>query len=326
MSFPKNFATTAIFRQKNRARTLRLIWGIRCLAVVFWLIPVLLCAVPTTWYVDATVSGTNGSGSSSSPCKTIGAAIAKSGTCDTIIVRSGTYAESVSLKSGAPGSPYTLKADTGARVIVTGFIPLPPGNWVQSGTNASGTIWTQTMSGVPRDLFLGNVKQPIARIPAPSQTWLPVQSVDASGTVITLSSSLGTTITNPGSAFVYAFNAKHDAYFPYPISQASGSAITLSGSANPSIAVGDTLILTNHTACLQAPGDWAYTALSSTSTQFYYATAGTALPPANLFTRTINLDGITIQNQSYVTVSGIESSGFSGGHGIYVRGGQATKR
>jgi len=72
-----------------------------------------------TRWVDAAV-GMEGSGTPSSPFKTISNAIQSSNPGDTIVVKSGTYAPFTIYKSGTSSAYFVLKPNTGAEVIIQG--------------------------------------------------------------------------------------------------------------------------------------------------------------------------------------------------------------
>ena len=71
----------------------------------------------TTRYVDAS-AGSEGSGTSSSPFKTITNAIAQSNAGDTIIVRAGSYPSFTISKSGTASAYFVLKANPGDTVTI----------------------------------------------------------------------------------------------------------------------------------------------------------------------------------------------------------------
>jgi hypothetical protein len=68
-----------------------------------------------------------GTGSSNAPFQTITAGIAAASTGDTVTVRAGVYRESVTVKSGTSGQPFTLQALPGERAVIAGSDALT--NW-----------------------------------------------------------------------------------------------------------------------------------------------------------------------------------------------------
>lgn len=97
-------------------------------------------AVGDTFYVSTGGSDSN-SGSSSSPFRSISKAAALAGPGDTVIIRAGTYRETIQLgASGTATAPITFKAETPGSVIVSGSDIVS--GWTRDGTtNAYSTTW-----------------------------------------------------------------------------------------------------------------------------------------------------------------------------------------
>ncbi|WP_168123802.1 LamG-like jellyroll fold domain-containing protein [Paenibacillus sp. HB172176] len=103
-----------------------------------------------TYYVDAANGNdSTGNGSSGSPWKTIGKAAGIAAAGDTVLIRSGTYRETVTpVNSGTSGNPITYKADTGATVEVSGL----------DSTTATWAVYSGDVykANIPMDLGPGN--------------------------------------------------------------------------------------------------------------------------------------------------------------------------
>src|SRR5262245_53946479 len=88
---------------------------------------VLLAAAPSwanDYYVDAKGGSEGNPGTSEAPFATLQAGLAAAMPGDTVIVRSGTYAEAPeTVRDGAEGRPITLRAEQSRGAIVTA-----PGN------------------------------------------------------------------------------------------------------------------------------------------------------------------------------------------------------
>ena len=117
----------------------------------------------------------SGGGTPARPFCTISAAVAaRGGPGVTILVHPGTYPEQVSIPcSGAPGSPFELKAPAGG-VIVDGADDLSdPGRWTQS----AGDVWLAAGVGwAPTQVFLDGERLapstvPPASLPPHSFAW-----------------------------------------------------------------------------------------------------------------------------------------------------------
>jgi hypothetical protein len=95
--------------------------------------------VGDTFYVSTSGSDNN-TGSSSSPFRSIGKAANLAGPGDTVIIRAGTYRESISLKNnGTATAPITFKAEQAGTVFIDGADVLS--GWQSEGSNVYSTAW-----------------------------------------------------------------------------------------------------------------------------------------------------------------------------------------
>lgn len=117
-----------------------------------------------TLHVDDDAT-TGGDGSLAKPFATIGAALKIVKPGDGIVVRAGTYRESLKLPSGAPGKPLTLMAAPGERVIVSGFTPI--NGWKPF----RGQIQVANINYQPDGLFVRQTLQPMAQSPNEGRAW-----------------------------------------------------------------------------------------------------------------------------------------------------------
>lgn len=92
-------------------------------------------------YVDAARGSTTGSGSSSSPLKTIAAGAAKAPSRGTVVVRAGTYHESVTVASN---KTITIQNYPNEAVWLDGSVPVT--NWTRSGSTWVASGWTKEFS------------------------------------------------------------------------------------------------------------------------------------------------------------------------------------
>lgn len=98
-----------------------------------------------TWHVDATAA-TGGDGSSGAPFATIQAAADRAEAGDSVLIRSGTYRESVrpANSGNASDGPITFQAADGETVTISGAEALD-GGWSSSGAGAG--IYQRSISG-----------------------------------------------------------------------------------------------------------------------------------------------------------------------------------
>ncbi|MDY6857578.1 MAG: fibronectin type III domain-containing protein, partial [Thermodesulfobacteriota bacterium] len=83
------------------------------------------------------------------PFLTISAALSQATAGDTVLVRAGTYRESITLPSGDAGNQFTLMGTPGERVIISGK------ETVSGWTIYSGDIWVATLDWEPINLYVG---------------------------------------------------------------------------------------------------------------------------------------------------------------------------
>lgn len=96
----------------------------------------------TTWWVDAAASP-GGAGDQANPFKTINAAAAVALAGDTVLIRGGTYRETITpAHSGVAGAPIVYQAYQNEKVVVSGA-DLVSGAW----SNYAGQVYSINLSG-----------------------------------------------------------------------------------------------------------------------------------------------------------------------------------
>ncbi len=122
-------------------------------------------------YVDQThpAADDGNTGTEDQPYLTISGALVNAIPGDTIVVKEGTYRESISLPGGDDSNPLTLMSYPGHRVVVTRMSQIS--GWVET----SGGIWIATIDWKPLGLYVGNREQIIAR--EPNEGWWAVEAV-----------------------------------------------------------------------------------------------------------------------------------------------------
>ncbi|HEX6686849.1 MAG TPA: Calx-beta domain-containing protein, partial [Candidatus Limnocylindrales bacterium] len=121
----------------------------------------------TTYFVDATAGNdSTGTGSSSSPWKTISKAASVAIAGDTVKIRSGTYRETVRpANSGTAGAPITYEPDAGANVTVSGANPVTTPWTVHSGNIYKNSLSLPMGSLYREQIYVDGVGQNLARSP-----------------------------------------------------------------------------------------------------------------------------------------------------------------
>src|SRR5439155_26352393 len=87
-----------------------------------------------TKYVDASVTS-EGSGTASSPCKTLAFAVANATAGDTIVVKQGTYAPLTISRSGSSGAYFVLTT------VGVGTVTISGGSSVVNGLAVNANYW-----------------------------------------------------------------------------------------------------------------------------------------------------------------------------------------
>ncbi len=120
----------------------------------------------TVYYVDAAAGNdSTGSGSSSSPWKTISKAASVAAAGDTVRIRSGTYRETVRpANNGTASAPITFEPDAGANVTVSGADQLT-GAWTAQGSSIYRKAVTLPMGDYLNQVYVDGTANNLARSP-----------------------------------------------------------------------------------------------------------------------------------------------------------------
>ena len=146
-----------------------------CPFLTAWLTALLMTTASgwaAEWYVDASAAA-DGNGSAERPFRKIAEGLKAMQGGDIVTVRQGVYHETLSLsKGGSRGRPSTLRAAPGHRVIISGFTPVH--GWTEAGPG----VYTTTVDGQVKDLYVGYVPQRIASSLDQQDAWADVIAAD----------------------------------------------------------------------------------------------------------------------------------------------------
>lgn len=245
------------------------------------------------------------------PYKTIASAIAAAAAGDTVTVTTGTYREAVTLKSGLPGQPFTLRAAPGAAAVVTAFDP------VQNWRPWKGEIYTTSVTWAARDLYVDYKLQRIARNPACDRPWHRLAA--SAGALITATTATVVAGVTGGSPYLFGFNSSGDweVNLPAVSSDAAAHTFTLAlPNTSSGLLTGNRFILCNHRDLIGRPGEWAYE-VNGGGTILYFWPPNAADLPRTQSSR--NRTPVAMNNVANVSVEGLEVAG--GYNGIAIQGG-----
>ncbi|CAN5563575.1 hypothetical protein BH10PLA1_BH10PLA1_18630 [soil metagenome] len=228
-----------------------------------------LPAFTRTVWVSNSYSGATSDGGFATPFKTIAAAMSQAQPGDGIVLRAGTYRETVTMKSGTPDAPITLMGEPGERATISGFKALT--GWSPSATLPN--IYETTSATVPPNLFVGFTQQEISRSPNEGWwTWTSPPLTDGATVTLTDTTDLvggpnlvGKTIL----AYIVGVNdyrsvtiLSHD--------QVAGT-ITVADTGNSSNFVNaSTYMVRNGPELLDRPGEWANVRQADGSYKVYF--------------------------------------------------------
>lgn len=248
---------------------------------------------------------------SAGPYKTISTAVGAAKPGDTVTVNEGVYEEAVSLKSGLPGQPFTLRAAPGAGACISNFQAVT--NWLPWHDQ----IYTTTASWAVRDLYVGYSPQVIARAPNRDCPWLRVAAT--SGPLVTAAAGPSVPGVSGGNPFLYGFNSNSNTEVNLPVAWSDGAtnSITLmTTNTSTGLLVGNTFMLCNHRDLIDQPGEWAYETHGANTTLYFWPKS----PDDLLHTQSgRNRTSLSINGLSNVRVEGMEVAG--GINGISVQNG-----
>jgi parallel beta-helix repeat protein len=261
-----------------------------------------LPAFTRTLFVDQSYTGTTTNGAFTTPYKTIAAAMATAVPGDGIVVRGGTYYESVTMKSGTPGSPITLMAEPNERSTVSGFAA------VTGWQPYSGGTYSTTVNFKPDTLYVGYKAQDMSR--SPNEGWYNVPTVTQDTT------NAMTTVSDPAhlagipslvGGYFQAHTASGNVYGGRQIVAHDTVNGTVTFAAWTGLAANDRYIIKNTTDLLDRPGEWAAVQASATTWTVYFR-------PVNASDLNNTQSRKSINRQIHV----------NGGHDIVIRGLEVT--
>jgi hypothetical protein len=249
-----------------------------CLAAMIWVLSTI--SVRGELWVDGS-TGAHGNGTADAPFATIGEAIHAAKPGDTITIRKGTYRESVAVTlSGTAERPTVLRAAPGQRVVLSGFEPI--GEWKPQ---ADG-VYTATVDGPVRDLYVGLAPQPVARWPEFDQPMRRLAQPDAKANTFRDAEPLPEepflrdVAAAPRSAMAFLYVGFGNYYSTIPVTRldAASGTVTLEPTRWYSNVKGktDRYQLVNHPSLIRKPGHWAFAAAGEKRVQVYFRPARAA--------------------------------------------------
>ena len=230
------------------------------------------------------------------PFLTIGRAAAVARPGDTVVVRGGTYRETVAPDhSGKPGAPITFEPYRHEVVTIDGADPVT--GWTADGDDAYSAPYTGP-AGVPGGQFLaGGVALPAAQWPAATAGWATAAAGTADGTIVDPALSAGWV-----GATVHYLGGYGWGWQTATVTTSAAGRLTFGpGSVDPALAMtpGGRYFLTDAAAgqIAVAPGESAYAAGRLT-----VATADGS-PPTDV-EAAARSDAFDLTGRSYVHVAG----------------------
>ncbi|MEI7730780.1 MAG: right-handed parallel beta-helix repeat-containing protein [Verrucomicrobiota bacterium] len=268
-----------------------------------------------------------GVGSPAQPFATISAAAKSVLPGDTILVRQGTYAETVTLQgAGTPEKPIALRAAPGERVVLSGFTP------IQGWQREAGEVYSATIEGPIADLYVGLTPQPVSRWPGAEQPMRSVKEPDAGAATFKDGAGPGTgwpaeVVARPQSlmAFVYVARGNYFSTVGVKGLEAAGGVVKL-GDARVCATLqgkGGRYQLVNHPRLITQVGQWAFVELDAPRVRVYFRPAAVADLERTQYRRAAQrlllVSGREGHPATQITVAGLEVCG-SGGVGVEVTG------
>ncbi len=244
-------------------------------------------ATSAEWIVDVAAAA-GGNGSAERPFQRIADGLQAMNGGDTVTVCQGTYRESLSMdKGGTRNQPSTLRAAEGQRVIISGF------ETIEGWTELRDGIYTTTVDGDVKNLYVGYVAQRIASSLDQPAAWADVRSSDQEAGRLVLDSlfsklpSAATIAAHPANVCAFVFFQRANTYSIVPLLAVDASEDVLTVVDSKSIrGLGgkDRLTLCNHQALIDRPGEWACEAMGDRSKLYFMP----ASPDDLQYTQTIS--------------------------------------
>lgn len=200
------------------------------------------------WVAGSAESG--GDGSRSRPFASINDALARATTENVVVVRAGTYRESLALYHPRKPVPKGIIAFPGERVVVSGM------RTVSGWRPFTDKIYRARIDWRPKRLFVGHVKQTRARMP--DEGWW--RSAQAGKDALTCDAFGGLDFPLADTqAYVWLQHGNTFATLPLSaFDKAAGKATFTIASKWTRLTAGDKLYLENNVAFINRPGEWAW--------------------------------------------------------------------
>jgi hypothetical protein len=198
-----------------------------------------------TLWVDSGYTGATANGAYATPYKTIASAITAAVAGDGIVLRGGTYRETVTMKAGT-----TLMGSPNERAIVSGFAAIT--GW----TAGAGGVYQTTLNWKPTTLYVDAKPQPVSS----TSTWWTAPTVTADATAGTMTISDPAHLAGIPSLVGGSVQAHVAASNTWP-----AATITAHDTVNGTVTVatigglvgGDYYMVKNHASLIDKPGEWA---------------------------------------------------------------------
>lgn len=208
-----------------------------------------ICLARTLW-VEAGSQVEAEDGSPGKPFHTISGALQVAAAGDTVVVRQGVYRESLRIPSGEPGTPFTLRAQEGQRVVVTACQPVE--GWQDSGEG----LWTAAIDFLPDALYQSRRPLPVAR--TPNEGWWQAAAAEGARLIDAEHLNSGDVGGPLGQARVWVSHGNYFATLPIAgLDPAQGVLLLELGRNPPMLSAADRYCLENRRQWIDRPGEWA---------------------------------------------------------------------
>ena len=191
------------------------------------------------------------------PWCTINSWISDLGADDKLVVKAGTYFESVSLPGGASGAPFIFKAYPNEKVILNGA------RIINGWSNYQGNIYTATIDWEPNQLFVGDELQTLARIPNDgywSATSVTNPAEGETTSIITDTVNLSGFSADVSGADLFIWASSGEVQFTMPVESINNQANQISFTRTNqwlTLTAGDRYWIQNQLSLIDKPGEWA---------------------------------------------------------------------
>ncbi len=271
-----------------------------------------------TLWVDSAYAGTTHTGTLANPYSTVASAMTAAVAGDGIVLRGGTYRETVTVKSGTTGAPITVMGAPNERAIISGFAAIT--GWTLVG----GSTYSTTLTYNPTSLFVGNDPQDLAR--TPNEGWWGAPTVTQNAAAGT------TTISDPAhlagvASLVGGYAQAHinsgNVYGGAKIIAHDTVAGTITTTTISGLASGDRYIVKNTNDLLDRPGEWTVKD-NGNGTFTVYFWANNVADLAATQTRKMTGRQVFVSGGHDIVIRGLEITGNTG-YGVDIEKSGTTK-